>query len=141
MLLGLGARTIADEDYLARFEWTHRPLLVFAPEAIDPRVEILRNRFAIRHCAMRERDMVVGLMVEDGASRMDGAQLSPATVRAMRERFDVSDGMFVVVLVGKDGGEKLRETDLPDLDQIFDLIDGMPMRREEMLTRDRACEQ
>ena len=38
---------------------------------------------------------------------------------------------FWIVLIGKDGGVKLRSDDA-GLDQIFDLIDSMPMRQAEM---------
>jgi hypothetical protein len=36
-----------------------------------------------------------------------------------------------VLLIGKDGNLKARSTDL-DLEATFDLIDQMPMRREEL---------
>ena len=44
-----------------------------------------------------------------------------------------------MLLVGKDGGEKLRTTEVPDLAAVFGLIDGMPMRREEMRERGTSC--
>jgi hypothetical protein len=37
-----------------------------------------------------------------------------------------------VVLIGKDGGEKLRREEGGTLREIFGLIDTMPMRRREM---------
>ena len=141
LVLALAGQALAAAGYLARFEWTHRPLLVFAPHRTDPRVEVLLHRIAMRDCALRDRDMVVGLIVEEGDSLLDGSRLSPATARAIRQRFAISEGAFTVVLVGKDGGEKLRDDGIPDLDEIFGLIDAMPMRRDEMLAGDRACEE
>ena len=44
-----------------------------------------------------------------------------------------------MVLVGKDGGAKLRTAEVPDLDALFDLIDGMPMRIAEMRRRGTPC--
>jgi hypothetical protein len=35
------------------------------------------------------------------------------------------------VLIGKDGGEKLRVNDVPNLATIYAVIDGMPMRSAE----------
>lgn len=37
-----------------------------------------------------------------------------------------------VTLIGKDGGVKLKQDEMVDLQVIFDLIDSMPMRRSEM---------
>ncbi|WP_349559152.1 DUF4174 domain-containing protein [Marinobacter sp. NFXS9] len=43
--------------------------------------------------------------------------------------------MFRVLLIGKDGGIKSRESSL-DLDAVFRRIDAMPMRIREMRTSD-----
>jgi len=42
-----------------------------------------------------------------------------------------------VVLVGKDGGEKLRRGAAVDIDEIFSVIDAMPMRQREMEEKKR----
>lgn len=39
---------------------------------------------------------------------------------------------FTLVLIGKDGTEKLRSETKVDLDTVFELIDSMPMRKSEM---------
>ena len=37
-----------------------------------------------------------------------------------------------MILIGLDGGVKLRQTEMISLDKLFTLIDGMPMRRREI---------
>ena len=37
-----------------------------------------------------------------------------------------------MVLIGKEGGEKLRVNDVPDLATVYAVIDGMPMRSREV---------
>jgi hypothetical protein len=44
-----------------------------------------------------------------------------------------------VVLLGKDGGEKLRTADVPDVQAIYAVIDGMPMRARETNVNPRVC--
>ncbi|MEI6254398.1 MAG: DUF4174 domain-containing protein [Mycobacteriaceae bacterium] len=44
-----------------------------------------------------------------------------------------------MVLIGKDGGEKLRANDVPDLQAIYAVIDGMPMRGREMSANPGRC--
>ena len=46
----------------------------------------------------------------------------------MLSPFRISVKTFSAVLIGKDGGEKLRVNDVPDLAAIYAVIDGMPMR-------------
>ena len=48
------------------------------------------------------------------------------------DRYAIGDNAFSVLLIGKDGGEKLRVNEVPDLQTIYAVIDGMPMRSREM---------
>ena len=50
----------------------------------------------------------------------------------MRKQYEIQADQFAVLLIGKDGGEKYRLYEIPDLSEIFNLIDGMPMRQMEM---------
>jgi hypothetical protein len=50
----------------------------------------------------------------------------------------VEDGAFAAVLVGRDGGEKLRSAEPVPAEKLFDLIDAMPMRQREMRARPPA---
>ena len=124
------ARAVAAElgDYL----WTSRPLLVFAPTDNDPRlVETVRQIEASR-CDFVERDMVLGLIVTDGISTLDGQVVDTSQAQRLLSEFGIGANSFSVVLIGKDGGEKLRVNDVPDLQAIYAVIDGMPMRGREM---------
>jgi len=44
----------------------------------------------------------------------------------------LENGVFEVVLIGKDGGIKFRETSLVQSSEIYNIIDQMPMRKSEM---------
>ena len=63
---------------------------------------------------------------------LDDEALESNGVRRLSERFGMVGGRVAVVLIGKDGGVKLRREGEIDLDEIFERIDGMPMRRNEM---------
>ena len=54
----------------------------------------------------------------------------------MSKQFTVSSLGFQLLLLGKDGGVKLRSSNV-SLEDIFSLIDTMPMIRKEM--RDDQC--
>lgn len=43
-----------------------------------------------------------------------------------------SDSIFTLVLIGRDGGEKFRSYKLVSTKAIFDMVDVMPMRRQEI---------
>jgi len=44
----------------------------------------------------------------------------------------VQAGTFQVLLIGKDGGVKLRSSGPVSMKDLFGLIDSMPMRQQEM---------
>jgi hypothetical protein len=50
----------------------------------------------------------------------------------MRHRFKVEPPDFLVILIGKDGEEKLSNKKPVPVDQIERLIDSMPMHKNEM---------
>ena len=81
-----------------------------------------------------ERDVVVIHVFAGEQASADGVDIGPAAARDLHDAFGPRDanGGLTVVLVGKDGSEKLRRTGVVDPTELFDLIDSMPMRQEEM---------
>jgi hypothetical protein len=75
--------------------------------------------------------MMLGI-VEQGESRAGNQLLSEESVRDIRERLGLKTGTFQVVLIGKDGGVKLRSSEPVSMKDLFGLIDSMPMRQQEM---------
>lgn len=77
-----------------------------------------------------ERDLVVIGVTDDEARAFFGS-VSKLDATALRREADIKKDRFQVVLIGKDGGIKLRsDTVVSDVD-MFDVIDRMPMRRAE----------
>ena len=115
---------MAQPNLLAAERWQHRILLVFSPAA-DPRLS--RQRDIVRAAApgMNERDLrvieVVGTTVTGAAD----------TAAALRDRYRIAEDGFAAILIGKDGGEKLRATDAIPAARLFATIDAMPMRASE----------
>ncbi|MDA2951272.1 MAG: DUF4174 domain-containing protein [Actinomycetota bacterium] len=122
-------------DYL----WQSRPLLVFAPNGNDPRLTETMRRIEASRCDFADRDMVLGRILADGTSTLDGQVLDTNAARRLASQFGIGANGFSVVLIGKDGGEKLRINDVPDLQAIYAVIDGMPMRGREMGTDPGRC--
>ncbi|MEM9784245.1 MAG: DUF4174 domain-containing protein [Pseudomonadota bacterium] len=103
---------------LTEFRWQSRPIIVFADGAEDPRLIEQLDHFEGAAAALTDRDTIVLL------------DTTPAEMTPLRRRF-APDG-FTVILVGKDGGEKLRRDRVVNIEEISALIDTMPMRRNEM---------
>ena len=121
-----------------QFKWKNRLLLVFAPDSSHPLLQSLQGDISTRRHEVNDRDLVVFEILGVGTSKRDGTQLDPHTAASLRERFGVSPNAFSLNLVGKDGGIKLRRNDPVKLEEIFRLIDSMPMRQDEMRQKGRS---
>lgn len=133
LLLGaLAATNAAVVDPLSALRWESRVLLVFAESDDADEVAAMQAALQSFEPEMIERDLKVGWLLVDGDSRLDDRTIDREQANALRQRTRVDAGSFAVLLIGKDGGVKARYDQVPDLRSVFALIDGMPMRRQEM---------
>lgn len=135
ILLAVGAAlvpAVAAAAELDDYLWQRRPLLLFAPSQSDPRLAETVRRIEASRCDFADRDMVLGLIVTEGTSTLDGQVVDTSQARRLLSEFGIGANTFTAVLIGKDGGEKLRVNGVPDLPAIYATIDGMPMRSAEM---------
>jgi hypothetical protein len=104
--------------------WQKRVLLVCAPSPDDASLLRQRQLLAPARADLRARDLLVQEVLF--------SQLSTADKNYLAENLRVSTTKFTVVLIGKDGGPKRRETEPVDPASLFSTIDVMPMRQQEM---------
>jgi hypothetical protein len=115
----------------------YRPLLVFAPSLDDPQLMNQFDQLKAHATELKSRNVLYVPIVPEGhnqpipASKMPTARLSEDELAAARHRFQVEPAEFLVVLIGKDGEEKLTSRTPVGVDQLERLIDSMPMRKQE----------
>jgi hypothetical protein len=122
---------------ISEFQWTNRLLFLFSPDPNNPSFLTLRNEIMAQKDEIQDRDLIIFEILEQGPSKMDQTDLDPKAAESLRRRFAVPLGTFTVILVGKDGGVKLRRSEPTPLEKIFRLIDSMPMRQQEMRQKGR----
>lgn len=117
-------------NLLGKLVGKHRLVLIFGDE-MNGVIADQVDRIHARQEEADDRDMmvltVVGGIVSDGQI-MGGLP----TANALRRQFRVQEkAPFTVILIGKDGREKLRDSHPVTAGALFDLIDTMPMRQQE----------
>ena len=128
-MLALFCASISFGQNLEQHEWKHRVLVIASSEMenIEKQVKVLSKD----KDGLEERKLVVYKTLPKKFSQ--GIDNSSWT---KNESFfnDIKrkKNSFEVILIGLDGGVKLRQTQLLTLEKLFILIDGMPMRRAEM---------
>lgn len=103
------------------FRWVARPIVVFADSPADPAYKRQIELLMQREDDLRDRDIVVLTDTDPSAESAIRLKLRPRG--------------FMMALIGKDGGVKLRKPLPWDVREISRVIDKMPMRQQEV--RDR----
>ncbi|EON78941.1 hypothetical protein ADIS_0534 [Lunatimonas lonarensis] len=125
-LLVLYADTITLED----LRWKHRVLFVFPPEEQpDSFFWEVSDSLLV---SFSERDLLY-FVFEDSVLSNSDYTFEPLYREFLRKKYVLGSKDLCWVLIGKDGGSKMRrEGSLPDWDELFGVIDAMPMRVREM---------
>jgi hypothetical protein len=123
---------------LSRFRGRNRLLLIFAPSASDEGYARQRDLLKRHEAGFADRDLLALHLFEDGSGGSMGEPVTPEQAAAARREFGVGDGLFAAVLVGRDGGAKLRSGEPVPAPDLFARVDAMPMRRREMREKGRG---
>jgi len=117
----------AEHDPLSRYRWTARVLVVLAADPESPDLA-------------EQKRQIEGL--KDGAAERELVVVQPpagsAEAKALRLQLGLGSEPFQAVLVGKDGGAKLRATKPITALELMTTIDAMPMLQNEMRQRARS---
>jgi hypothetical protein len=117
-------------------KWKNRLLLVFAPSVDNHSYQQQMQLLQAHNSNFADRDLVLiqVLATESYANRQP---IDKSSAAKLRDRFGVEKENFRVILVGKDGGVKRSDATPVQATAIFEEIDAMPMRQQEMQERGR----
>ena len=116
------------------FTCKNRLLLMFAPTADEPILAAQRGQLSDDPQGLIDRDMVLIEIVADQVMVM-GRTMPDLEAGELRDRYGVGESQAAVLLVGKDGGVKVRQAQAVSAESLFATIDAMPMRRRKMRAR------
>jgi hypothetical protein len=120
----------SDMITLKDLQWKNRVLLVFPrlEEGTPFKWEVSDTLLA----KMEERDLIYFVFGDSVISNSDYV-FESGYAEKLRSRYTLGSKKMCWVLLGKDGGSKLKkEGSVPDWQLLFATIDAMPMRQREM---------
>ena len=113
--------------------WQNRVILLFANENDAPLLSKQLELLTSHSEEVTNRDLVVYQFFQFEGRGPAGEGIDDKKVKALRADYDIEYEMpFQFILIGKDGGVKLRSAEVVSMEALFALIDGMPMRKAEM---------
>jgi hypothetical protein len=117
----------AEHDPLSRYRWIAPVLVVLVADPENPDLAEQKRQIESLKDGAAERELVV---VQPPAGS--------AEATALRMQLGLGKEPFQAVLVGKDGGAKLRAAKPITALELMATIDAMPMRQNEMRQRTRS---
>lgn len=113
------------------YQWNNR-LIFLMDDSLDTKaIRSQLNAFSKKADALADRELLLFQVTPKGVFTAEGAmtKLSPDDTY---RKLSIPKDFKGVLLVGKDGGVKLKKSFEVEPELIFTLIDGMPMRRSEL---------
>ncbi len=117
---------------LDSLRWKKRILLMFTNSDTASLYRQQKRIWDDAQRALSDRDIVSFIITKTDVKASDGKDYGQHTAERLRKEYRIKEQPFAVILIGKDGGEKLREYDILANSRLFSTIDAMPMRRREM---------
>lgn len=112
------------KEKLQDYQWKHRVLLLCASSTENADFVKQKKELASLANKLKERDTITLEILYDHLNTEDKNYL--------HQQLDILIEVFTVVLIGKDGGVKLKQPQPVTSQALFSTIDAMPMRRQEM---------
>lgn len=140
ILISLFAMPEQDSDpvnlQLSDLRWEKRVILLFAGDASNEQyqqqIDILKNV----DDGLNDRKLVIITLPASQTARYQERAISRESRQRIRRDFGPEEeDRFTFVLIGLDGGEKLRSEEVVPADDLFSRIDRMPMRARELRNR------
>ena len=126
---------------ILKHQWEERVLIVTASSPTNIGYKSQQQLLTEGKKGMKERNLVIYRLYSDHWVDPNQEMLSQEDADAIYDAYGIEKGTFSVVLIGKDGGVKMRKDDLVSTREIFQLIDSMPMRQQEMRRKAKEPDQ
>ncbi|MEQ8712933.1 MAG: DUF4174 domain-containing protein [Cyclobacteriaceae bacterium] len=129
VMLGL---SLQQSNPLNEYQWQNRLILVFNDLDSEVQAQMQLDKFTGQTPELQDRDLLIFRIDDSQVSDGLDSKVTDIEAASLRKSFNIDIEEFVVLLIGKDGGVKLRSEEVVSSQELFALIDGMPMRRSEI---------
>ena len=141
ILFTLANNQMMNGQNLDEHEWENRILIIHSDDENDVLVHTQLDEFIRFPSEMRERKLILyqyrgkQYQIQDFAdtkikTKWKEVESLPKPIREMSPSVEI-------ILIGLDGGVKLRQEKILTRAELFRIIDSMPMRRQEMRRKNR----
>ncbi|WBL22560.1 DUF4174 domain-containing protein [Zunongwangia sp. HRR-M8] len=113
-------------------QWKNRLILILTDSKEDNDFRQQLGEFKNREAALEDRKIIVYQVTPKHYATGISDKPDWKEGENFYEKFKKSDKSFEIILIGLDGGTKMRKEEFTPAEEIFEKIDNMPMRKAEM---------
>ena len=124
--MGNSSSLISLDKIISNFEWEKRILLLIADDGDINLIRGVDSFFNEEACQNKDRNIELYKIIGDEIRKFK-----------IPRRYKGKKGIW---LIGYDGSDKAYSRDLSLLNKLYDIVDKMPIRKNEMLNQDSECD-
>ena len=124
--MGNSSSLISLDKIISNFEWEKRILLLIADDGDINLIRGVDSFFKEEACQNKDRNIELYKIIGDEIRKFK-----------IPRRYKGKKGIW---LIGYDGGDKAYSRGLSLHNKLYDIVDKMPIRRNEMLNQDSECD-
>ena len=124
----IGLKTISQN--LEKHQWNDRVVLIFSDDKSSSKLKKQVDLFQKEKVSLEERKLKIYQFAEGDFKYGFDDSWKKSTIKT--KRFNDKEESFKIVLIGLDGGIKLKQNTILTPEKLFIIIDGMPMRKREL---------
>jgi hypothetical protein len=122
---------------LEKHRWEKRLVLILTNDGNDTKIQDQLKEFRANEFGMKERKLLVYQITPD--EYKEGMEEGKwKKTKTVYEQYKMKDAQPEILLLGLDGGVKLRVAEFLSCKKLFAAIDVMPMRRQEINRKKNA---
>lgn len=129
-ILMLSGKSLSQD--LNAHRWQDRLIVLIASDIENPTYQAQLQELLAKQAGMKERKLLIYHLFPNEVFLGTNTKTKIWDAKHLYQRFHKGDAPFEILLIGLDGGIKLRKRNFVNVEDLFALIDGMPMRRAEM---------
>ena len=126
LIMGNSHSLLSLDQIISNFEWKKRLVLLIAKDEDVNLIRGVESFFEEGACQNKNRNLELYKIIGNEITKYD-----------VPIRYEGRTGIW---LIGYDGGDKAYSNNLSLLGQLYEIIDEMPIRQNEMLQQNSSCD-
>jgi len=116
---------------LKEHQWKNRLVLIITKDLTSDIFKRQNETLASKNEELKQRKILIYKIIPENY-QFEYSNKNTIQNDKMFRKYNKADSMFKLILIGLDGGIKLEQTEFLSTEELFAVIDGMPMRRSEI---------